>query len=253
MAWDPARYLGFAEERTRPAADLLLRAGVAAPRRVIDLGCGPGNSTALLRARWPSAEVEGLDASPEMLARARASGVSARWTLGDLAAWEAREAYDVVFSNAALQWVPDHARLLPRLLGAVRPGGALAFQVPRNWEAPSHRLMREVAASGPWAERLRGVREVAVLAPEAYHDILAPHAAALDLWETEYLHALRGEDPVLAWVSGTGLRPFLDRLEGDEREAFRAAYAERLREAYPPRPDGTTLFPFRRLFAVARR
>lgn len=253
MAWDPTTYLGFAEERTRPAADLLARVPVEAPARAVDLGCGPGNSTALLVARWPGAAVEGLDASPEMLARARASGVPARWVLGDLDTWEAPGAYDVVFSNAALQWLPNHPSLLPRLLAAVRPGGALAFQVPRNGDAPSHALMREVAAHGPWAERLRGVREVAALSPEECHGILAPHAGALDLWETEYLHALQGEDAVLAWVSGTGLRPFLDRLEGAEREGFAAAYAERLRGAYPRRADGTTLFRFRRLFVVARR
>ena len=253
MAWDPAAYLSFAEERTRPAADLLVRAAPAAPQRVVDLGCGPGNSTALLLARWPWAAVEGVDSSPEMLERARASGVPARWTLADLAHWEARDAYDLVFSNAALQWLPDHEALLPRLLAAARPGGALAFQVPRNGAAPSHALMRETAAEGPWAERLRGVREAAALSPEGCYDVLAPHAAALDVWETEYLHALQGEDAVLRWVSGTGLRPFLDRLEGAEREAFRDAYAERLRAAYPRRADGATLFPFRRLFVVARR
>lgn len=253
MVWDPATYLGFAKERTRPAADLLARVPVEAPARAADLGCGPGNSTALLCARWPGTEVEGLDISPEMLERARVSGVPARWTLADLATWEAPGAYDVVFSNAALQWLPDHASLLPRLMAAVRPGGVLAFQVPCNMAAPSHALMREVAARGPWTERLRGVREIAVLAPEEYFDILVPHAGALDVWETEYLHALRGEDPVLVWVSGTGLRPFLDRLEGTEREGFAAAYAERLREAYPRRADGVTLLPFRRLFVVARR
>ena len=252
MAWDPASYLGFAEERTRPAADLLARVPVEAPRRVIDLGCGPGNSTALLAARWPDAELEGLDASPQMLERAAASGVPARWVRTDLASWEAPGRHDVAFSNAALQWLPDHTVLLPRLAAAVRPGGALAFQVPRNMDAPSHALMREVAASGPWAERLRGARGVAVLRPEDYHRILAPLARGLDVWETEYLHALKGEDAVLAWVSGTGLRPFLERLEGSEREEFVARYAERLREAYPHEPDGLTLFPFRRLFAVAR-
>lgn len=252
MAWDPAAYLGFSDERTRPAADLLARVPVEAPGRVVDLGCGPGNSTALLVARWPEAEVDGLDASPEMLERAAASGVRARWVRGDLASWAPPGRYDVAFSNATLQWLPDHATLLRRLVGAVRAGGALAFQVPRNMDAPSHALMREVAAAGPWADRLRGVREVAVLGPEDYHRILAPLARGLDIWETEYLHALEGEDAVLAWVRGTGLRPFLDRLEGAERERFVALYAERLREAYPREPDGPTLFPFRRLFAVAR-
>ena len=252
MAWDPAAYLGFSEERTRPAADLLARVPVEAPGRVVDLGCGPGNSTALLVARWPEAEVDGLDASPEMLERAAASGVRARWVRGDLASWAAPGRYDVAFSNAALQWLPDHAALLPRLAASVRPGGALAFQVPRNMDAPSHALMREVAATEPWADRLRDVREVSVLRPEDYHRILAPFARRLDIWEAEYLHVLEGKDAVLAWVRGTGLRPFLDRLGADDRDGFVALYAERLREAYPREADGLTLFPFRRLFAVAR-
>jgi trans-aconitate 2-methyltransferase len=252
MTWNPHTYLAFADERTRPAAELLARIPDERPERVIDLGCGPGNSTALLVARWAHAKVEGLDSSPQMLEQAHKSGVAAHWIEADLAAWTAREPYDVVYSNAAYQWLPDHPALLPRLLRAVRPGGTFAFQVPHNMDAPSHALMRATAAEGPWAAKLANVREIAVLAPDAYYGILKPHAGSVDIWETEYLQVLKGDDAVYHWVSGTGLRPFVQALNDAERDAFVAAYKARLSTAYPPRPDGTTLFPFKRLFCVAR-
>jgi trans-aconitate 2-methyltransferase len=253
MAWDPDVYMKFANERTRPAMELLARVPLATPGRVIDLGCGPGNSTALLAARWPNAQTEGLESSPEMLAKARASGVRASWIEGDVESWNPQTHYDVVFSNATLHWIADHAALLPRLMGYVTEGGVLAFQVPRNFDAPSHVLMREVANSGPWAAKLANARQVNVLPPDAYFDILAPFAKSPDIWETTYLHVLEGDDPVLAWVSGTGLRPFVQPLDAQEGEAFIAEYSARLREAYPRRADGKTLFPFQRLFVVARR
>jgi trans-aconitate 2-methyltransferase len=253
VAWDPEIYLTFAAERTRPAAELLARVPLKAPRRAIDLGCGPGNSTALLAARWPQAEIEGLESSPEMLVKAKASGVRARWIAGEVETWQPETPYDVVFSNATLHWIADHRALLPRLMGFVAEGGALAFQVPRNFHFPSHVLMREVAESGPCAQKLAGARKINVEEPETVFDILAPLSKSLDIWETSYLHVLEGEDPVLDWVSGTGLRPFLAPLDADEREAFLADYRARLREAYPRRADGKTLFPFKRLFAVAMR
>ncbi|HEY4942715.1 MAG TPA: trans-aconitate 2-methyltransferase [Rhizomicrobium sp.] len=252
MVWNPKTYLAFADERARPAAELLARVQHENPARVIDLGCGPGNSTALLRARWPHAALEGLDSSPQMLGQAHGSGVDAHWIEADVAAWRAPAPYDVIFSNATFQWLGDHAALLPRLLGFVKPGGTFAFQVPRNMDAPSHALMRETAANGPWSAKLHNVREIAVLTPEAYYDILKPHAAVVDIWETEYLQVLKGDDAVYHWVSGTGLRPFVQALDSDERDTFIAAYKKRLLAAYPPRADGTTLFPFKRLFVVAR-
>lgn len=253
MNWDPETYMTFSKERTRPAMELLARVPVPSPKRVIDLGCGPGNSTALLAARWPEADIEGLESSPEMLAKARAFGTRARFVEAEVESWTPRAQYDVVFSNATLHWIGAHGALLPRLMGRVAERGVLAFQVPRNFEAPSHRLMREVAADGPWAAKLEDARPVNVLSPEEYYDILAPVSASLDIWETCYLHVLEGEDPVFDWVSGTGLRPFVQRLDPGERENFLGAYRARLREAYPQRADGKTLFPFQRLFAVAHK
>lgn len=252
MSWNPSVYLAFADERTRPAAELLARVPGEHPGRVADLGCGPGNSTDLLVKRWPDAKIEGIDSSPAMIETAKKSGVKAQFTLADIAAWTPDIAYDVVFSNATYQWLPDHAALLPRLMSFVAKGGVFAFQVPNNQYAPSHTLMRDVAAQGPWAQTLADVRGIFVEKAQTYFDILAPHAASLDIWTTEYLHVLDGEDAVFKWVSGTGLRPYLDALNDDERARFAAEYKARLNVAYPRRADGKTLLPFSRLFAVAR-
>ena len=253
MAWNPETYLTFVDQRTRPAADLLARVRADHPARVIDLGCGPGNSTALLRARWPDARLEGLDSSADMLEEARASGVPAIWLQADVAAWTPQTLYDVIFSNATLQWLPNQAVLLPRLLAFVKPGGVFAFQVPVNFDAPSHALMRETAQDPRWKTKLAEVRQIERGSAAAYYDILKPAASALDIWQTEYLQVLEGEDAVYRWVSGTGLRPFLQALEDETREAFIAAYKAKLNRAYPRRADGTTLFPFQRLFVVAIR
>jgi trans-aconitate 2-methyltransferase len=252
MTWNPTVYLAFADERTRPAAELLARVQTEHPARVADLGCGPGNSTAPLRERWPDAHITGVDSSPEMLEKARKSGIKADWELADLATWTASAPYDVIFSNATYQWLPHHDVLLPRLLGFVKPGGVFAFQVPNNMQAPSHVLMRETGAAGPWAAKLKNVREVAVQPTKSYYDMLRPLASSVDIWETEYLQVLKGEEAVYHWVSGTGLRPFVAALDDGERERFIAEYRARLNKAYPPRADGTTLFPFKRLFAVVK-
>ena len=253
MSWSPSTYLAFADERTRPAGDLLARVPSENPVRVADLGCGPGNSTALLVQRWPRTKIEGIDSSPQMIEAAKQSGVAADFALADLASWKPAASYDVIFSNATYQWLPDHRALLPRLMGFVAEGGVFAFQVPNNQYSPSHTLMRDVAAQGPWAEKLANVRGIFVEKVQTYFDILAPHAASLDIWTTEYLHVLDGEDAVFKWVSGTGLRPFLDALNEDERAAFTREYQARLNVAYPRRANGKTLFPFSRLFAVAKR
>ena len=252
MSWDPTTYLAFANERTRPAAELLARISSERPQRVADLGCGPGNSTALLVSRWPDATIEGVDPSQTMLEQARASSVRARWVNADVADWAPEYPCDIIFSNATFQWLEHHEVLLPRLMNKLAKTGVFAFQVPRNFDAPSHVLMRETAQQGPWADTLSRIRRMGVLSPEQYYDLLSPLASRLDIWETEYLHVLEGEDPVFRWVSGTGLRPYADALAGERREAFLASYRAKLREAYPRRTNGTTVFPFRRLFVVAQ-
>lgn len=252
MSWDPHAYLSFADVRTRPAAELLTRIPVQSPARVADLGCGPGNSTALLAARWPNAEIEGIDSAPQMIAAAAATELKVQWTIADIATWSPPNLLDVIFSNAALQWLGDHKALLPRLIGFLKPGGIFAFQMPRNYDAPSHRLMAVAAAAGPWADKLSVIPARTIAPPEFYFDILALMASELDIWETSYLHCLEGDDPVFRWTRATGLRPYEQALEGAEREGFLEIYRALLREAYPRRDDGKTLFPFQRLFVVAR-
>jgi trans-aconitate 2-methyltransferase len=253
VPWDPAQYLRFADHRLRPAAELLARVQVEAPRQVYDLGAGAGNVTALLKERWPGAAVTGVESSPAMLARARAAHPEIEWEAADLAQWQAGRPADVIYANASLHWLGDHDHHFPALVGMLAPGGVLAVQMPRNFEAPSHRLIAEAARGGPWRTLLEPrLRAAPVREPAYYFNLLAPLAAAVDVWETEYLHVLEGESPVLQWTRGTALVPLLDALPEDQRGKFEARYGELLLEAYPRRPDGRTLFPFRRLFMVAR-
>jgi trans-aconitate 2-methyltransferase len=252
--WDPAQYLRFSDERLRPALDLLARVPVEAPAHVVDLGCGAGNVTAILKARFPAADVVGVDGSPAMLGKAREAAPDCRFVQGDFAGWETDAPPDLLFSNAALHWTGEHETLFPLLLSRVAPGGWLAVQMPAMHDAPLRRLQPEIAAAGPWAPALRGmVSARAILEPGEYWDILKPHAASLEIWETIYLHVLRGEDAVGEWAAGSSLRPFLDPLDAEMRAGFRRAYAAAMAIHYPPRADGTTLLPFRRLFLLARR
>ncbi|MEU9846138.1 trans-aconitate 2-methyltransferase [Streptomyces sp. NPDC047985] len=258
--WDPQQYLRHADHRTRPFRDLLARVPdpPAAPAlRIADLGCGAGNVTILLADRWPGARVTGYDNSPQMLERARAhTGPLLDFAEADAATWTPTEPYDLIVSNALLQWVPGHTARFPVWLDALTPGGTLAFQVPGNFDQPTHVLMRELADSPRWRARLDGVlrHTDAVLTPAAYLDALTAPGITADVWETTYLHLLPGEDPVLDWVKGTGLRPVLTALADDPqaREAFLTAYRDLLRTAYPAGPHGTVL-PFRRVFAVAHK
>ena len=249
-SWDPQRYLTYADERGRPFVDLLARVGATAPASVVDLGCGPGNLTALLAERWPDATVTGLDSSPEMVAAAREHGDAVTYEVADLRTW--RGSADVVVSNATLQWLPDHLDLLPSLVASVAPGGWLAFQVPGNIGEPSHTLRTELAAEAPYADHTGGVAVPSSHDPVTYLDALTALGCEVDAWETTYLHVLRGEDPVFTWVSATGARPTLQALPDDLRPAFEAEFRRRLAAAYPVRDDGTVVLPFRRVFVVAR-
>ncbi|MGW5653149.1 trans-aconitate 2-methyltransferase [Streptomyces humi] len=268
-AWDPAQYLRHAGHRGRPFADLLARvpdlpAATSAGRpRIADLGCGPGNMTALLAQRWPTAHITGYDNSPEMLDKAlvehegpTAGGGRLDFSHADVRTWAPEGTYDLIVSNATLQWVPGHPERFAGWIAALAPGATFAFQVPGNFDAPSHRLMRDLARSARWSGRLAETlrHEDAVLSPEAYLERLTALGCAADVWETTYVHLLTGEDPVLDWVKGTGLRPVLTALADDPeaRDAFLADYRTALREAYPAGPHGTP-FPFRRIFAVARK
>ena len=255
MSWDPGEYLRFGDERTRPSIDLVARVAVDAPARVIDLGCGPGNSTRVLKARWPQVRVIGLDSSSDMIEAARAEEPDGEWVHADIANWVADEPFDVVFSNAALQWLPDHGALVERLFGSVADGGALAFQIPSATYATVRTLIHEVALGGPWASRMAGpLGELTMEAPGLYYDHLTPIARSVDIWETEYFHVMDSAPAIVDWIASTGLRPFVAALESEaEREAFLAELHARVAQAYPPQGDGRVLFPFRRTFVVAYR
>lgn len=249
LSWDPERYLTYADERGRPFVELVQRVDAAAPGRVVDLGCGAGNLTALLHERWPDTHVLGVDSSPEMAARAREhEGVSVE--VGDVRDWAPAEPVDVLVSNATFQWIPGHLDLLPHLVGSVVPGGWFAFSVPGNFAEPSHTLRVELAAEAPYAEHTGGVASPDAHDAATYLEALHALGCEVDAWETTYLHVLTGEDPVLTWISGTSLRPTLQALPEELRPEFEAELGRRLRAAYPAR-DGSVTLPFRRVFVVA--
>jgi trans-aconitate 2-methyltransferase len=259
-SWDPNRYAAFSDHRLRPALELLERVPLAAPQVIYDLGCGTGEITRLMAERWPDAAIIGVDNSPEMLAKARSQPSSVTWIEADIADWRPDATPDLIYSNATLQWLDDHDALFPRLVGLLAPGGCLAAQMPQSWPLPSHRLMRETLAHGgpngtpigPPALR-QALDHVWVADASHYFDLLSPLSQSIDIWETEYLQILTGENPVLEWVSGTGLRPVLNGLAPEDRAAFLSSYSVRLLDAYPRRANGQTLYPFRRLFIIATK
>jgi trans-aconitate 2-methyltransferase len=251
--WDPERYLTYADERGRPFVELLARVAAERPAEVVDLGCGPGNLTVLLSERWPEAHVVGLDSSPEMIDKARQTTDRIAFEVADLRHWQPELPVDVLVSNATLQWVPGHLQLLPELLTKVAEGGWLAFQVPGNFDEPSHTIRRDLAAQPEYADFTAGVATPASHDPAAYLDVLSKAGCTVDAWETTYLHVLTGQDPVFTWVSGTGARPTLQALPDDLRPRFEEELKRRLAAAYPVRDDGTVVLPFRRIFVVARR
>lgn len=256
--WDPNQYLKFTDHRLRPALELLGRVPLTSPNVIYDLGCGSGNVTRMIAAQWPSASVYGLDNSAEMLKKAALEPSRIDWRQADVQNWQPADRPDLIYSNASLQWVDGHENLFPRLMRFLAPGGCLAVQMPLSWGMPSHRLMRDVLADGGIDGAAIGSDELRLAVgrkwvgeAEVYYDLLAPQSVHLDIWETDYLQVLTGEEPVFEWVKSTGLRPILKGLNDRDRAIFLAAYRQRLLQTYPKRPDGFTLYPFRRLFLLA--
>ncbi|RZL93643.1 MAG: trans-aconitate 2-methyltransferase [Variovorax sp.] len=255
LDWNPALYRRYEDERTRPAVELLARVPLTGTARVVDLGCGPGNSTELLVQRFPDAAVVGIDNSEAMLASARERLPQARFELSDIASWQPELPPDLIYANASLQWVPAHEALIPRLFAALAPGGVIAIQMPDNRDEPTHRLMREVAAEAPWAEAIGDADRLRtlLLKLDGYYDLLAADAAKVDVWRTAYQHPMASAAAIVEWVRGTGLKPFVDRLPADLQASYLAEYERRVDRAYPVRADGNRLLAFPRMFIVAQR
>jgi len=253
--WNPDLYRRFEDERTRPARELLARVALSEPKLIYDLGCGPGNSTELLLERFPKSDVVGTDNSEPMLVSARKRLPNCRFELSDIARWKPPSAPDLIYANAALQWVGGHEALIPRLFDLLAPNGVLAIQMPDNREEPTHRSMREVAGLAPWSKFIDDVASIRtkILPLEAYYDLLSPQAAEVDVWRTAYQHPMESPAKIVEWVRATGLKPFIDPLPEAERASFLAEYERRIAQAYQPRADGRLLLAFPRMFIVARR
>jgi trans-aconitate 2-methyltransferase len=256
MNWSAAQYVAFEDERTRPARDLLAALPPLEAHSVVDLGCGPGNSTELLAARFPGARVSGIDSSSDMIAAARKRLPALRFELGEIERWlgEGSGPFDVILANAVLQWLPDHPRLLPAILSKLANGGALAVQMPDNLGEPAHHLMREIAAAGPWAGKLApaGTQRASIRGPSEYFELLCSSCRHVDVWRTTYYHVLRGgAAAIVEWFMGSSLRPFIAPLDGAERAEFLALYQSEVARAYPAMTNGSVLLPFPRLFIIA--
>jgi trans-aconitate 2-methyltransferase len=244
----------FEQQRTRPVRDLVAAIPTTEVNVAIDLGCGPGNSTQVLAERFASATIRGIDSSDDMLKEARQRLPELSFELADIATWRPDQRFDVILANASLQWVPDHAELYPRLVNLLNPGGTLAVQTPDNLEEPAHRLAREIASSGRWADKIGSVRHPDRHPARAYFEWLQPHCAEVDVWRTTYHHPLAGgHEAVVEWFKGSALRPYLQQLDKDEQSAFLETYLQAVSQAYPALADGTVLLPFPRLFVVATR
>ncbi|HEX3848211.1 MAG TPA: trans-aconitate 2-methyltransferase [Steroidobacteraceae bacterium] len=256
MTWSARQYAAFEDERTRPVRDLVAALPEIRARRAIDLGCGPGNSTEVLAARFPEAEVSGLDSSSDMVEAARARMPGTSFAVADIEQWNDPGPFDVILANAVFQWLPDHETLFPALVAKLDAGGGLAIQMPDNLDEPAHRLMREVAAAGPWAAKLAAAAASRTSLPSAaaYHRLLKPVCRRVDVWRTTYHHALEGgAGAIVEWFKGSGLRPFLAPLDPDARAAYLERYTAAVAKAYPASDDGTVLLPFPRLFLAAIR
>jgi trans-aconitate 2-methyltransferase len=253
--WDARQYLKFEDERTRPPRDLLAQVPLERPRRVVDLGCGPGNSTELLLERFPQSDIVGLDSSPDMLDKARRRLPNCTFLKGDIASWTPEPDTDLLFANAVMQWLPGHAAILRRLVESLPQGGVLAVQMPDNTREPARAFQREVGASGPWAElaEIKAAAHGDLPTPEAYYDLLKPVCAHVELWHTIYNHVMASPQAIVEWFKGSSLQAYLAPLDAAAREQFLAAYAEKIAAAYKPRFDGKVLLRFPRLFIVAVR
>lgn len=252
--WDAGQYLRFKQERTQPAIDLAAQIPLTGNLRILDAGCGPGNSTRVLAQRFPQADILGVDSSPEMIRRARQDHPDLCFALGDISceSWPFGGPFDVIFSNACLQWVPEHTRLLPHLLAQLAPGGVLAVQVPMNYDEPIHRILGALAEDPAWRDKFSHRRRFYTLTPEGYYAVLTSSHAQSALWQTTYIHVMPSYESILEWYRGTGMRPYLEQLSAEDGERFAQQVLERVREAYPIQPDGKILFRFPRLFFLAR-
>jgi trans-aconitate 2-methyltransferase len=252
-SWNPDLYLKFKDERTQPARDLAARISLEKPLRIVDLGCGPGNSTQVLQDRWPDADILGVDHSPEMIEKARATYPRGHWLLADLREWNPKDTWDIVFSSATLQWIPDHERLIPKLFSLVRPAGALAVQLPANQESPLHRALLAVSAREEWKGLTSGCEDKIVYQrPDFYYDILSALTPQIHLWKTTYFHVLKNHQGLIDWYSSTGMKTYLERLPDEEQKAsFRKQVLEACRDSYLERKDQRILYPFGRLFFIA--
>ncbi len=253
--WNPDAYLKFQDERTQPSYDLAARVGLSSPKNIVDIGCGPGNSTRVLRERWPQAHITGMDSSPQMIAKARADFPRETWILADAATWETDERYDLVFSNAVLQWIPGHAALADKLFALLNPAGALAVQVPANNDSPIYLAVNEVAGREPYRAAMRGCVELLTYhTPGFYYDLLSSLSPHVSMWQTTYYHVLTSHQGLIDWYSSTGMRPYLERLpDAEQKRAFQEQVLDACRTQYPLQKDGRILFPFKRLFFVAYR
>ena len=252
--WNATHYLKYGSERTRAAIDLAARIALDSPDAIVDLGCGPGNSTQILRARWPQASICGVDNSPEMLATARESFPDQNWMLADLSEWEPKQPTNLIYANAALQWVGNHGPVVRKLLSLVAPGGALAFQIPSSTFATVRRLIYDISFDTAWTDRLAAARTALTMeSPAFYYDELVADSSSLDVWEAEYQHVMESKEAIIDWISSTGLRPFLVVLSAAEQTAFVQQLRDKVEEAYESRIDGKVLFPFRRTFVIAYR
>ncbi|NJM73263.1 MAG: methyltransferase domain-containing protein [Scytonema sp. RU_4_4] len=253
--WDPNLYLQFANERTQPSLDLMTRIAVSCPQKILDVGCGPGNSTEMLRRQWSEADIIGLDHSSEMISAASKAYPKEKWILADIVTWTADTPFDIVFSSSTLQWVPNHATVFPHLLNQVAPHGVFAVQMPMHFKLSVFQLMLEIADDSRWQSRMYKAKNALIIEkPSFYYNILQPLASRIDLWETEYYHVMDSHESIMQWISGAPLRPFLEALEDEEQKLrFQEKLRAGIARAYPQQKDGRVLFPFRRLFIVAYR